>query len=75
MRIVLTVIIVFIVSLVTFPLVYLLNSLLGLGDIKLSLNGYIALALCIFFIFILTAGLMFLVFFSSRKGYDDEVNN
>ncbi len=75
MRIFLTLIIILIVSLVTIPLVYFLNSFLGLDDIKLSINGYIALAVCVLFIFILTAGLMFLVFYSSRKGYDDEVND
>ena len=75
MRITITVILIFFVALVSVPLVYFVNLLLGLSDVKLSVNGHIALAVCIFFIFVLTAGLMFLVFYSSRKGYDNEASN
>ena len=37
----------------------------------ISLHGYIALGLGSLFTFGLTAGLMALVFYSSRRGYDD----
>lgn len=47
----------------------------GSGGSAMSVHGYIALALGAFFTFALTAGLMALVFYSSRQGYDDEVGN
>lgn len=43
----------------------------GLDGIVISNHGLIALILCILLIFALTTGLMFLVFYSARKGYDD----
>lgn len=47
----------------------------GGGGSAMSVHGYIALALGAFFTFALTAGLMALVFYSNRQGYDDEVGN
>ncbi len=43
------------------------------GRLEISIHGYIAMALGAFFTFALTAGLMALVFYSNRHGYDDEV--
>lgn len=40
-------------------------------DSELSLHGYIAFGLGALFSFALGGGLMWLVFYSSRKGYDD----
>jgi hypothetical protein len=42
------------------------------GGPAMSIHGYIALGLGALFTFGLTAGLMALVFYSSRQGYDDE---
>lgn len=42
------------------------------GGQALSIHGYLALGLGALFTFWLTAGLMALVFYSSRHGYDDE---
>lgn len=42
------------------------------GGPAMSVHGYIALGLGALFTFALTAGLMALVFYSSRHGYDDE---
>ena len=42
----------------------------GINDVEISTHGKIALALCVTVTFVLGAGLMFLVFYSSRKGYD-----
>ncbi len=42
------------------------------GELDLSANGYIALALGAFGTAILCVGLMFLVFMSAAIGYDDE---
>lgn len=42
----------------------------GLNDVVISTHGKIALGLGVTITFALGAGLMFLVFYSSRKGYD-----
>lgn len=42
-----------------------------LGDVAMSGHGYAALILGVVISFGLGAGLMFLVFYSSRRGYDD----
>ena len=43
------------------------------GGPVISVHGYIALGLGTLFTFALTAGLMALVFYSNRHGYDDEI--
>lgn len=45
------------------------------GGPAMSVHGYIALGLGALFTFALTAGLMALVFYSSRHGYDDEAGH
>tara|TARA_B100000676_G_scaffold302105_1_gene350391 strand:+ start:75689 stop:75949 length:261 start_codon:yes stop_codon:yes gene_type:complete len=45
---------------------------IGISDVEISTHGKIALAIGVTVTFALGAGLMFLVFYSSRKGYDDE---
>ncbi len=45
------------------------------GGLAMSVHGYIALGLGALFTFGLTAGLMALVFYSSRRGYDDEAGH
>ena len=47
----------------------------GQGGPAMSIHGYIALGLGALFTFALTAGLMALVFYSSRRGYDDEAGS
>lgn len=42
-----------------------------LGEVTMSGHGVLALILGAALSFLLGAGLMFLVFFSSRRGYDD----
>jgi hypothetical protein len=42
----------------------------GINDVEISTHGKIALALGVTVTFALGAGLMFLVFYSNRKGYD-----
>ena len=46
----------------------------GLDDVEMSANGIIALVLGITVSAALGGGLMFLVFYSSRHGYDDDVS-
>jgi hypothetical protein len=43
-----------------------------LADVAMSFHGYVALGLGIGLTILLWVGLMSLVFFSSRRGYDDE---
>ncbi|MEM8949560.1 MAG: hypothetical protein AAGA21_21510 [Pseudomonadota bacterium] len=45
-----------------------------LGEVEMSVHGWIALTLGTVFTFLVGAGLMALVFFSSRRGYDDRAN-
>lgn len=45
-----------------------------LGEVEISRHGWIALTLGTVFTFLVGAGLMGLVFFSHRRGYDDRVN-
>ena len=44
-----------------------------LDGVTISTHGLIALGLGVFLTFALGAGLMFLVFYSNRHGYDDTV--
>lgn len=42
------------------------------SDVEMSVHGYIAMAIGIVASLVVGIGLMTLVFYSSRKGYDDE---
>jgi hypothetical protein len=42
----------------------------GHGDVDMPTSAYVALALGLFFTLVVGCGLMILVFYSSRKGYD-----
>lgn len=44
----------------------------GAGDVEMSVHGYIAMGLGAVATLLLGGGLMALVFFSSRRGYDEE---
>jgi hypothetical protein len=41
------------------------------SDVEISTHGYIAMGLGVFFSLLVGCGLMALVFYSSRRGYDD----
>jgi hypothetical protein len=43
----------------------------GIGDAQISTGGWVALGLGVLFTLALGVGLMALMFFSSRRGYDD----
>ncbi|MFQ5467987.1 MAG: hypothetical protein ACE5DS_07615 [Kiloniellaceae bacterium] len=45
-----------------------------LGDVKMSLHGYLALGLGALATLLLGAGLMALVFYSSRHGHDERAH-
>ena len=46
-----------------------------MSDVQISNNGIIAIFVGSFFTILLGAGLMTLTFFSSRNGFDDQVDN
>lgn len=46
----------------------------GLGDVTLSGHGIAALILGVVFTLIVGGGLMFLIFYSSRRGHDDSAH-
>ena len=48
---------------------------LQMSDVEISNNGMIAIFAGSFFTILLGAGLMTLTFFSSRNGFDDQVDN
>ena len=58
--------------LVTF---FAINLWLEMSDVQISNNGMIAIFVGSFFTILLGAGLMTLTFFSSRNGFDDQVDN
>ena len=41
------------------------------SDVQMSIHGYIAMGLGVFFSLVIGFGLMALTFYSSRRGYDD----
>ena len=57
----------------TLLLIVLANLFTGFDVHAMSLNGWIALALGAFFSLLIGGGLMVLVFYSARKGYDDRI--
>ena len=58
--------------LVTF---FAIDLWLQMSDVQISDNGMIAIFVGSFFTILLGAGLMTLTFFSSRNGFDDQVDN
>ena len=58
--------------LVTF---FAIDLWLEMSDVQISNNGMIAIFVGSFFTILLGAGLMTLTFFSSRNGFDDQVDN
>ena len=59
-------------SLLAFAVWGVATGLRATGDTSISLHGYIALGLGIVFTLGLGGGLMWLAYYSARRGYDDE---
>ena len=55
--------------------VFAINLWLQMSDVQISYNGLIAIFVGAFFTILLGAGLMSLVFFSARHGFDDQVDH
>ena len=47
---------------------------MDLWEVEISWHGWVALSLGVLMTFLVGAGLMALVFFSHRRGYDDRAN-
>lgn len=58
-------------SILAIATVLAVNLWAGTGDVAMSVHGYIAMAVGAVATLALGGGLMALVFFSSRHGYDD----
>lgn len=70
MRTAVLVVLLFVVlAVAVFAGIYLWSSL---GEVDISLHGVVALALGCLLSLALGGGLMFLVFYSNRRGHDDE---
>jgi hypothetical protein len=54
--------------------VVLFGTLTGWDASAMSIHGWIALGLGTFFSLLVGGGLMSLVFYSARKGYDDRID-
>ena len=55
--------------------VFAINLWLQMSDVQISYNGLIAIFAGAFFTILLGAGLMSLVFFSARYGFDEQVDH
>jgi hypothetical protein len=58
-------------GLVAFGIVWAWDATNGVNDVPMEANGWIALGLGSFFSLLIGCGLMALMFFSSRRGYDE----
>jgi len=55
--------------------VFAINLWLHTSDVQISYNGLVAIFVGAFFTILLGAGLMSLVFFSARHGFDEQVDH
>ncbi|MGY3116752.1 hypothetical protein ACVWXQ_000687 [Bradyrhizobium sp. S3.14.4] len=58
-------------GLAVFGIFWAWNATNGVDDVAMDENGWIALGLGSFFSLVIGCGLMALMFFSSRRGYDE----
>ena len=63
---------IFIVMLIT---IFAINLWLQMSDVTISYNGKIAIFVGAFFTILLGSGLMSLAYFSSKNGFDDQVDH
>ena len=55
--------------------VFAINLWLQMSDVQISYNGLVTIFVGAFFTILLGAGLMSLVFFSARYGFDEQVDH
>ena len=63
------------ISTVILITIFAINLWLQMSDVAISYNGKIAIFLGAFFTILLGSGLMSLAFFSSRHGFDEQVDH
>ena len=64
-----------IVSMIVLITIFAINLWLQMSDVTISYNGKIAIFLGAFFTILLGSGLMSLAYFSSKNGFDDQVDH
>jgi hypothetical protein len=63
-------------ALSTVSIIYFLQQAADItGPVQMTIHGWIALAIGVIFSLVVGIGLMVLVFFSSRQGYDERVRD
>ena len=63
------------ISAVILITIFAINLWLQMSDVTISYNGKIAIFVGAFFTILLGSGLMSLAYFSSKNGFDDQVDN
>ena len=63
------------ISIVILITIFAINLWLEMSDVTISNNGKIAIFVGAFFTILLGSGLMSLAYFSSKNGYDDQVDH
>ena len=63
------------VSTVILVTIFAINLWLQMSDVTISYNGKIAILVGAFFTILLGSGLMSLAYFSSKNGFDDQVDH
>ena len=63
------------ISIVILITIFAINLWLEMSDVTISNNGKIAIFVGVFFTILLGSGLMSLAYFSSKNGFDDQVDH
>ncbi len=69
------VLIILAISTVVLITIFAINLWLQMSDVTISYNGKIAIFLGAFFTILLGSGLMSLAYFSSKNGFDEQVDH
>ena len=67
--------IILVVSTIVLITIFAINLWLQMSEVTISYNGKIAIFLGAFFAILLGSGLMSLAYFSSKNGFDDQVDH
>ena len=67
--------IILVVSAIVLITIFAINLWLQMSDVTISYNGKIAIFLGAFFTILLGSGLMSLAYFSSKNGFDEQVDH
>ena len=67
--------IILVVSTIVLITIFAINLWLQMSDVTISHNGKVAIFVGAFFTILLGSGLMSLAYFSSKNGFDDQVDH